>query len=508
MNRLLRPLSLCLVLAGGVVIPVVTAAPTAGAEAWPIIVRRGDVLYEGDQPFRFFGLAAPNLHQNEAQILPDFSNRFPDEFETRDVLRAMHQMGARATRCFGLSIVSPKDQGIPVYITGRRAYNEAAFRTLDRVLALCHEYDVRVIIPLIISQHFSGWRGVEAFAALAGKTGADFWMDETVKADFRDLIEHVVNRRNTVNGLLYRDDPAILAWQTGNELTSYAYDRKLDLKIWMPRITAWTVEMAAYLKKVDPNHLVMEGGGDQAAFLADPNIDVISIHLYQFWAERAGRPADLATRAKKVRTECRGKKPLIVDEFGLGSLDNLQRLMREIREDGIVGGLLWGIRGHRRDGGFFYHNEGGTPVNSYHWPGFAAGHAYDEQRLLDLLRREAYAIRGEEPPPLPKPSPAPVLLRAGPGFTWRGSTGASCYTLERAVAKDGPWQCLATGLQDSVIADVRTYEDKKISVPDVLYVDESALLDSRAGQRCFYRLKAANAAGESDYCNVVECTRE
>jgi hypothetical protein len=253
---------------------------------------------------------------------------------------------------------------------------------------------------------------------------------------------------------------------------------------------------------VDPAHLVMEGGGDRAAYVADPHIDVISIHLYQFWAEQLGLPADLAAWARTARADTRGKKALIVDEFGLASFDNVARLLDEIRDDGITGGLLWGIRGHRRDGGFYYHNEGGTVVNSYHWPGFATGQAYEEQRVLDRIRREAYAIRGQTPPARAVPAPAPVLVRTGPGFTWRGSTGASHYLLERAAKPEGPWQLLATGLQDSVVADVRTYEDKRLFAPDVLYVDKSA----PAGQPCFYRLKAANAAGETDYSNVVEIT--
>ena len=56
---------------------------------WPIITRKGDKLYEGNKTFRFFGLAAPNIQQNESQIREDRTNRFPDEFEIRDALGAM-----------------------------------------------------------------------------------------------------------------------------------------------------------------------------------------------------------------------------------------------------------------------------------------------------------------------------------------------------------------------------------------------------------------------------------
>lgn len=277
---------------------------------------------------------------------------------------------------------------MPAYITGCRQYNEDAFRCLDLVIARCHEYDIRLIIPLIASQSFAKVRGVDEFSALSGKPKGSFWYDEEVKADFRHFLSFILNRRNTVNGILYRDDPAILAWQLGNEFTSYYGDRNLDPKVWLPRITGWSLEMAAFIKKEDPNHLVMEAGGDRAAFLESPDIDVMSSHLYEYWNRLSGQSTDLAALARAERSQCKGKKPLIVDEFGLATVENNRALMETIREDGIVGGLLWSLRCHRRDGGFMVHNEGGTPVNSYHFPGFGAGQDYHETELLDLVQRK------------------------------------------------------------------------------------------------------------------------
>ena len=472
-----------------------------GAKAWPIVHREGDQLMEGGRVFRFLGLDAPNLLANESQIREDRTNRFPDEFEIRDTLGGLQREGSRATRTFALTVMSPKDKGLPVYIEGRRKYNEDAFRCLDRVIALAHEYDVRLIIPLIASQSFDTVRGVDEFAELSGKPGSAFWTDEAVKEDFRDLIRYVVNRRNTVNGILYRDDPAILAWQLGNEFGSYPGDRKLDYQEWTPRILAWSLEMAAYLKREDKNHLVMEAGGaDRAALIADPNIDVISDHLYEYWNKLSGLPTNLGPLAAESRKQCKGKKALIVDEFGLGATENLRALMEEIRGDGIVGGLMWSIRSHRRDGGWYYHNEGGTQVNSFHVPGFAAGYGFDETRLLDLVRWQAYLIRGEEAPAVMPPTPAPVLMRAGDGFTWRGSTGAASYQIERATAADGPWSVLATGLVDSVIFDVAGFEPSTAAKsPLVLYTDESR----EVGKQYYYRIVGTNAAGGSGYSAVL-----
>ncbi len=480
------------------------AKPSTGNAAWPVIVRSGDQLLEGGKPFRFFGLAAPNIQQNESQLRPDWSNRFPDEYELRDTLDGLRRVGSRATRTFSLSVFHPDDRGVPVYITARRTYNEEAFRCLDRLLALCPEYDVRLIIPFIASQSFGTIRGVDEFALLSGKPGPSFWTDPAIKEDFRHFLSFILNRRNTVSGVLYKDDPAILAWQLGNEFGSYPYDRKMNPAPWESIIRDWSLEMAAFIKKEDPNHLVMEAGGaNREAFIADPNIDVISEHLYEYWNKLAGRPYELAPIAREVWAQCRGRKPLMIDEFGLATYENQRELMRTIREDGIVGGLMWSIRSHRRDGGWYYHNEGGTPVNSFHVPGFAAGHIYEETRLLDLLRAEAYAIRGLPVPPVAKPSMAPVLMRLAEGFTWRGSPGASSYVLERAPSASGPWQVIARDLEDSVIADVKSFEttfEAESRVAAVLYHDVSAPVQASS----WYRIKAVNISGESDYSPVLE----
>lgn len=466
---------------------------------WPIIVRKGDKLYEGDKEFRFMSFAAPNIQQNESQIREDKSNRFPDEYEIRDILSGLQRVGGRATRTFSLSVFSPEDDGMPVYIEGKRQYNEEAFQCLDRILAYAPEYDVRIIIPFIASQRFAGIRGVDEFAALSGKTevGA-FWTDPEVKEDFKHFLSFLLNRVNTVTNKPYKEDPAILGWQFGNEFGSFYGDRKLPGKEWSPKIWQWCKEMGAYIKSIDSNHLLIEAGGvNRDSVLADPNIDVISDHLYEYWS---GMGTQLSPMAKRTMEQCRGKKPVMIDEFGLGTTENLRELMKTIREEGIVGGLMWSMRGHRRDGGWYYHNEGGTFVNSFHVPGFAAGTVYEERRLLDLVKKEAYLLRGEVAPAPEKPAPAPVLMRQGNGFTWRGSTGAACYTMERAESENGPWTVIAIGLDDSVIADVKSFEfTKEASEPLVLFYDENKV----DGKKYYYRIKGENESGSSEYSNVL-----
>lgn len=54
--------------------PRITFAQSTNKSDWPVITRKGDQLYEGKKVFRFFGLAAPNIQQNESQIKTDYSN--------------------------------------------------------------------------------------------------------------------------------------------------------------------------------------------------------------------------------------------------------------------------------------------------------------------------------------------------------------------------------------------------------------------------------------------------
>ena len=81
----------------------------------------------------------------------------------------------------------------------------------------------------------------------------------------------MLTRTNTVTGVDYRDDKAILCWETGNELAA-------------PH--AWTHEIAAHIKELDPNHLLMDGYYAidpipvREEAVADPMIDIVSSHHY------------------------------------------------------------------------------------------------------------------------------------------------------------------------------------------------------------------------------------
>ena len=69
------------------------------------------------------------------------------------------------------------------------------------------------------------------------------------------------------------------------------------------------------------------------------------------------------------------------------------------------------------------------------------------------LRAHAYTMRGMAVPPLPPPTSAPLITSAiSPLLAWRGVAMAASYTVQRAVARAGPW----TTICDACATDMDT----------------------------------------------------
>ncbi|HYJ46878.1 MAG TPA: hypothetical protein VEV81_09715, partial [Pyrinomonadaceae bacterium] len=209
------------------------------------ITRSGDRLMEGAKEYRFISFNIPNLHLVEDNMAFEATNewRFPDEFEITDALASVKQMGGRVARMYVISICR-KDGPNPITCHVKRPgeFNEEAFRALDRVLEVANRVGVRVVIPLV--DNWKWWGGAEQYAEHRGKPAEAFWTDPEIIGDFKQTIQFLLNRRNTYTGTLYKNDKAILAWETGNEL-------------YCPY--SWTKEIAAYIKSLDQNHLVWDG---------------------------------------------------------------------------------------------------------------------------------------------------------------------------------------------------------------------------------------------------------
>ncbi|HUA39085.1 MAG TPA: cellulase family glycosylhydrolase [Candidatus Sulfopaludibacter sp.] len=438
------------------------------------ITVRGDRLMDGNQPFRFISFNIPNLLIVEDNVPFTETNawRLPDEFELQDALATVRQMGGTVVRTYSIPVWRGDDPPAESsYVLGIDRYNETAFRTCDLALKLANENGVRLIIPLVNNWKWQGGRG--EYAGFRSKTADDFWTDPQLVADFERTLRFILTRTNTLTGVRYCDDKAILCWETGNELSSPV---------------SWTHEIARYLKSLDDHHLVMDGvngGYLHPDSLTDPYVDVVTTHHYPgLWTTKS------FTRLIRENWEmARGKKPYVVGEFGFVSTAEMADAMKTIMDTGTAGGLLWSLRFHDRDGGFYWHSEpsGGNLYKAFHWPGSPMGAGYDEIQLMALVRSNAFKIRGLSPPPLPAPAPPQLLPITDAGaISWQGSVGAASYRVERAPKRNGPWKVVGDEIDECAVQYYPPFADE--SVPRGEW---------------FYRVVAKNESGVSKPSDVV-----
>jgi mannan endo-1,4-beta-mannosidase len=144
---------------------------------------------------------------------------------------------------------------------------------------------------------------------------------------YRAYVSQLIQRRNTVNGQIYRHDPAIMTWELANEPRPGTDDAK-------------TVDdVPIFAKWVDQNHLVCTGSEGSWGSLKKPEvfvevhktpaIDYVTVHM---WLKNWGWLKDPQLSPEYERAAARAKdhveqhtvlatdtlhKPLVLEEFGL-----------------------------------------------------------------------------------------------------------------------------------------------------------------------------------------------
>lgn len=439
------------------------------------ITAKGDRLYDGPKEFRFISYNIPNLLTVEdnmpfAEINPW---RLPDDFEIQDALKSIVFTGGQVARSYVITVKRKVDkEDMPKYVLGPGEFNEEAFKTLDLILAKANEIGVRLIIPLIDNWKWMGGR--PQYENFRGKEDESFWTDSQLIDDFKMTIKAVVGRTNTITGQKYADDKAIMVWELGNELRGVK--------------PSWFNEMAKYIKSMDSNHLVNEGQQSSnllEAAIASPDIDVLSTHHYE------SSPENMLHNIRNAAAAAKGKKPYYVGEFGFLGTNAFDQILDDIiKTENISGALIWSLRFHNRDGGFYWHSEpmGSGIYKAYHLPGFAAGTSYDEKNVVNLMRQKAFEIRGMPELPILKPE-APKLLpiKSISKINWQGSVGTDSYVVERMEQGSGKWMPIGNPVEDTWVAYGSLFSDKT----------------GQIGKTYSYRIKARNPAGESDYSNIV-----
>lgn len=109
-------------------------------------------------------------------------------------------------------------------------------------------------------------------------------------------LKHLLTHVNPYTMVAFKDEPTILAWETGNEL------HQGDAPF-----TNWTQDIARYIKEeLGAGQLVLDGrhGSFSSVALGNPDVDLLSDHYYSGWdAAIASAKMDSAkvADAKKVQ---------------------------------------------------------------------------------------------------------------------------------------------------------------------------------------------------------------
>ncbi len=224
-------------------------------------------------------------------------------------------------------------------------FDENVFDGLDLVLAEMGKRDMKAVVFLSNNWEWSG--GFQQYLIWNNKVKGDkktrkltwdeqrdivaqFYSCEPCKESYNKQVNLILNRKNKYNGKKYIDEPAVMAWELGNEPRPMRAFANEDYKKWIAGV-------AAMIKSKDKNHLVTIGhegrmGTEDLKLYeeinADKNLDYLTIHIWaKNWgwfegdkiAEGFPNVVEKATSYLDEHLKVAEKlnKPLVIEEFGL-----------------------------------------------------------------------------------------------------------------------------------------------------------------------------------------------
>lgn len=425
------------------------------------ITRNNDKLQEGGKMYKFVSTNITNSINIEGPSwLSSSCLREITKYEQEDIIKTVANFEGRVARIYPLPVYGVQNTK-NVYMISPDGINKMGFESLDMLLALANKHGVRIIIPLIDKYDYHG--GIKQFSQIYGGDGTDFYTNRDVIDGFKDYIKYILYRENTITGVKYRDDKAILAWETGNELD--APDE-------------WIKEISGHIKSIDRNHLIMDGNwydtryenGFSEASLKSPNIDIMTNHYYLH--DNKTTFNDYLTRFIKDAEQTKGRKPMIIGEYGVTDFQICKELLDATDQyNNVAGSLLWSISGRSVDGGFIH-----TNFETYSELGSL------EADIVSYIRKKSHQVQGLDYK-IKKPEP-PVLLPSESPYeiVYYGSIGSDSYTLMRSESfSDG-------------------YKEIQKDIVEGMGSDYTPLSDDTAefGKTYFYKLVAQNKSGTAE----------
>ena len=261
-------------------------------------------------------------------------------------LDKLHELGLDNLR---ILVGSDGERGVttkvePTLQIAPGVYNDTILAGLDYLLQQMGERGMKAVLYLNNSWEWSGGYGFYLEQAGAGKQPrpnedgypafmkamSQYALNEKAHELFYQYVRDIIGRTNRYTNVAYVDDPAIMAWQIGNEPRAFSEEAKEPFAQWLSKASA-------LIRSLDKNHLISIGSegiwgceNDTALYervSADPNIDYMNAHIWPYnwnWAkqdslqENIQRACDNSGEYLKehIRIARKLQKPLVVEEFG------------------------------------------------------------------------------------------------------------------------------------------------------------------------------------------------
>ncbi|MBC6904563.1 hypothetical protein DWB84_03670 [Saccharophagus sp. K07] len=192
---------------------------------------------DGKKEFQLAELSALELHQVEHA---DGVCKPVTENQIKSLINAGHN----AVRVVALSVSTLADETCegefhilpPALPGGLPRVNENAMLHYDRMIVLADKYGLRLLLSFIDRE------GSNRLARFYEENGEDLYdIHSKTYVAYTHVIKQILQRRNSMSGRLYRDEPAIMAWEIREQ----------------PATGEFFTRTLAFIKILDPNHLVL-----------------------------------------------------------------------------------------------------------------------------------------------------------------------------------------------------------------------------------------------------------
>jgi mannan endo-1,4-beta-mannosidase len=257
----------------------------------------------------------------------------------------------------------------------RPDYNDGpnGLERLDRAIALAGERGLRSILAL--TNNWPDFGGMPQYVKWLGLPAKHhFYRSQAARQAYQNWVEHLIMRRNSITGRLYRDEPAILAWELANEPRCETDDGQ-PLNDGIPTLLGWVDEMSRFIRERDANHLIVAGdegyfkheqAGGNALFngrygvsceqLLDIGlVDFGTCHMYPQAMAKGQDQVEFGQMwiREHIQAGQRANKPMLLEEYGtlfggpgeVQSKDERNRIfdawLKHVEDLGGVGDMLW-----------------------------------------------------------------------------------------------------------------------------------------------------------------------